>query len=108
MIVRRKLPKNTRHLNVDGLEGWLYDIPCELGRPYTMFLYWDGALYKVQLIYPDPGQLPDDIHKTHYLAEGIICLNKSIGYPKLDDAYARSMLFATGLTILQMTGSFPF
>ncbi len=108
VIVRRKLPKSTRLLPMNGLNGWVYDIKCEMGNPYTMFLYWDGSLYKVRLMYPDPGQLPDNPHKHHYLREGVICLTKSIGYPKLEDAYAKSVLFATGWSVLQATGSFPF
>lgn len=107
-IVRRKLPKNTRSLSVDGVNGWLYEITCEFGRPYTMFVYWDGSMYKVQLIYPDPGQIPDDVHKHHYLRNGVICLTKSIGYRNLEDAWAKSVLFATGWTALQETGSFQF
>jgi hypothetical protein len=107
-IVRRKLPKNTRLLSAGGVDGWVYEITCEFGRPYTMFLFWDGSLYKARLMYPDPGQLPNDVHTHHYLRNGVICLTKSIGYPRLEDAYAKSILFATAWTTLQETGSFDF
>jgi hypothetical protein len=107
-IVRRKLPQNTRLLSVGGVDGWVYEITCAFGHPYTMFLYWDGSLYKVRLLYPDPGQLPDDVHKHHYFRNGVICLTKSIGYPRLEDVYAKSVLFATAWTALQETGSFEF
>jgi hypothetical protein len=107
-IVRLKLPEGTKLLTIGGVSGWLYQIICEFGYSYTMFLFWDGSLYKVRLIYPDPGQLPDDVHKHHYFRGGIICLTKNIGYPRLEDAYGKSVLFATAWTTLQKTGSFEF
>lgn len=107
-IVRRKLPSNTRFLAVGGTEGWVYDLVCEFGNQYTMFVYWDGSMYKVKMVYPDPGSLPDDVHKHHYFRNGVICLTSSVGYARLEDAYAKSVLFATAWSAFQETGEFEF
>lgn len=107
-IVRRKLPKNTRFLSAGGVDGWAYEITCAFGNPYTLFVYWDGSLYKVKMLYPDPGQLPANVHTHHYFDNGVICLSHSIGYSRLEDAYAKSVLFVTAWSAFQETGEFVF
>lgn len=107
-IVRQKLPPNTQQVSVRGFDGWMYEVTCQFGFDYTLFLYWDGSLYKVRMVLPEPDAIPDSPHKSHYFDNGVICLTQSIGYPRLQDAYAKSVLFVTAWSGLQVTGQFEF
>ncbi len=103
----RKLPANTRFLVVDGVPGWLYTITDEFGRSYTMFLYFDGSLYQVKVVWPEvEGRY--DPHRGHLFRDGRICLGPNGGLPTLEQAYAKSVLWANGFTVFERTGIFPF
>jgi len=106
-IAARKLPPNTRFMVVDGVPGWMYTIRDQFGRPYTMFLYFDGSLYQVKVVFPEvEGKY--DPHHGHLFRDGRICLGPNGGLPSLEQAYAKSVIWATGFTVFQLTGHFPF
>jgi hypothetical protein len=107
-IVRDKFPPGTTQEHVGGVTGWMYDITSDLGDDYVMFAFWDGSMYKVKMVLPDPENVPP-AHYAHYFREnGVICLANSIGLPTLEQAFAKSVLFATAWSWFQETGEFHF
>jgi hypothetical protein len=109
--VRRKLPRNTREMKTrEGVTGWHYSFDCELGRRFEMFVYFDGDYYQVKVIEPQLESHWRSPHTGHLYANGNICFGKgfSNGRPTLEAAYAKSVLWATGISIALKTGKFPF
>ena len=106
-IVAAKLPRNTTEMTVSGITGWRYSITSQLKDRYKMFTYFDGSLYQVMVIDPDvAGRY--GIHDTHLFGDGKICLNQERGYPTLEQAFAKSVLWANGFSIFLKTNIFPF
>lgn len=106
-VVAQKLPSNTKEINVSGVTGWVYNITSELGDPYTMFLYNDGSLYQVKVVFPEvEGRYGQ--HDAHLFQDGSICFGDGGGLPTLEQAYAKSVLWATGFSAFLRTGNFPF
>lgn len=105
-VVAQKLP-NAQEMQINGVTGWVYEITSEVGDTYTMFIFNDGSLYQVMVLFPEvAGQYsPSD---GHLFPNGCICLNEEHGYPTLEKAYAKSVLWATGFSIYVRTGQFPF
>ncbi len=94
-------------MEIDDVEGWLYDIVDECGEEYTLFVYHDGSMYQVKVVYPEvEGQY--DPHHGHLYPDGTICLSDEGGVSKLEYAYAKSVLWANGFTIFLQTEEFPF
>jgi len=106
-IVRDKFPPGTTLETIDGVHGWLYGFKSEFGDDYTMFVFWDGTLYKVKMVYPDPREVMD-AHTSHYFENGVICLRSGIGFARLDHAFATSVSFANGWSVRAETGRFPW
>lgn len=52
-VVVRKLPPNAQEMNISGVTGWVYEITSELGDHYTMFIFNDGSLYQVMVLFPE-------------------------------------------------------
>lgn len=106
-IVAQKLPSSAQEMNVSGVTGWVYDITSELGDTYTMFIFNDGSLYQVMVLFPEvAGRYSPN--EGHLFSNGCICLNEEHGYPTLELAYAKSVLWATGFSVYVRTGQFPF
>ncbi|MEX6777919.1 hypothetical protein [Limnospira fusiformis] len=105
-VVVRKLPPNAQEMNISGVTGWVYDITSELGDHYTMFIFNDGSLYQVMVLFPEvAGRY--SVTEGHLFPNGCICLNEEHGYRSLEQAYAKSVLWATGFSIYARTGNFP-
>lgn len=105
--VERRFPSNTRRVTFDGVPGWSYSIVAELGRTFDFFAYFGGK-YVVMCVNPKVD-LSDTGHKTHIMPSGSLCLAPPQAWPKtLEEAYARSVLWATGFDIYLETGVFPF
>jgi hypothetical protein len=104
-IVASKFPSNVREINHNGTIGWIYSITSELGDPYSLFAYHDGSFYQVLVILPAvAGQY--GAHDGHLFSDGRICFGDSGGLPTLEQAYAKSVLWATGFSIFLRTGNF--
>ncbi|MEM8723244.1 MAG: hypothetical protein AAGE84_28825 [Cyanobacteria bacterium P01_G01_bin.39] len=106
-IAARFLPENTQEIQFNGFTGWLYQIQCELGNQYQMFAYNDGELYQVMVVFPDVAGKYNE-HNAHLYNDGRICFRSQGGLPTLQDAYAKSALWANGFSIFLKTGLFPF
>lgn len=105
--IHQKFPPNTRPLTVEGIQGWYYKFVNELTDQYEMFVYYDGSLYQVQIAFPEvTGQY--GVHDAHLFNDGRICFGDEGGMPTLEQAYAKSVLWANGFSIFQQTGLFPF
>lgn len=107
--VDAKLPASTRHLKVDGVRGWLYPVSSELGDPFQLFLYFDGAGYQVKVVAPEvEGRF--DPHACHLLPDGRICLSDEAGrgMPSIEAAYARSVVWCNGFSVFLRDEQFPF
>ena len=110
-IVARYLPANTRELVTDeGIVGFLYSFDTELKDRFTLFAFFDGSNYQVQVVKPEIEEYFKDPHTGHLFSDGRICfgVNYSCGMPSLREAYAKSVLWANGMSIALKTGQFPF
>ena len=109
--VKKKLPANTKEVKPsDGMTGWIYRFQCELGKDFTMMVFFDGAFYQVQVLEPKLERKWHNPHTGHIFSSGLICLGADYdsGMPTLESAYAKSTLWATGISIALKTGKFPF
>jgi hypothetical protein len=107
--VAAKLPQNTRYCVVDNVPGWLYRITSELGDEYTLYLFHDGSGYQVKVVFPEvEGRY--NPHDGHLFADGRICWGApvGVGLKTLEQAYAKSVLWASGFSVFLRTGRFPF
>jgi hypothetical protein len=110
-IVRRYMPNNTKSLITDeGISGWVYSFTCEFGDNYIMFAYYDGNYYQVSVIEPKVEGKWNSAHTGHIFSSGKICFRNKFdsGLPSLQDAYSKSVLWATGLSVAKRTEHFPF
>lgn len=105
-VVAQKLPPTAQEMTVNGVTGWVYDITSEVGDAYTMFIFNDGSLYQVMVLFPEVAGRYSPVD-GHLFPNGCICLNEEHGYPTLEQAYAKSVLWATGFSIYIRTGNFP-
>lgn len=102
---RTAMPQ-AREITVGATTGFAYEFDCEYGTHYVLFAWFDGARYKVKLVEPEleRGELG---HATHLYHDGTLCLDPaSLGLPSLADAYAKSVIWATGHSIYRQTGTF--
>lgn len=109
-VVGEKLPRSASHVQVDGVSGWFYSFESELADEYTMFVYWEYAtgLYKVKLVFPEVEMSNLDPHRQHLFSDGNICLATAVGLPTLEQAYAKSVLFANAWSFHERGYGFPF
>ncbi len=106
-IVNQKFPNNTNFFEVDGISGWFYTIYDEFSERYEMFAYHDGSVYQVKVVYPEvEGKYSP--HNGHLYSDGRICFGTSDGMPSLEQAYAKSVLWANGFTAFKESGLFPY
>ena len=105
-----RLPSTASHVVVDGVSGWFYTFTSELADEYTMFVYWESAtgLYKVKLVFPEVNMSSLDPHRQHLFSDGNICLANAVGLPSLEQAYAKSVLFANAWSFQERGHGFPF
>ncbi|BAY84681.1 hypothetical protein NIES267_41770 [Calothrix parasitica NIES-267] len=106
-IAAEYLPANTQEMQFNGVTGWLYQIQCQLENQYLMVAYYDGELYQVMVVFPDVAGKYDQ-HDGHLYDDGRICFGSEGGLPTLQDAFAKSVLWATGFSIFLQTGQFSF
>lgn len=106
-LAEGRLPPSTRYLKVDGVAGWLYAVTSELGDPFRLFLYFDGAGYQVRLVEPRLEERPD-AHASHLLPDGRLCLSPEAGsgMASLEAAYARSVVWCNGFSRFLRSGQF--
>jgi hypothetical protein len=107
-IARRFLPSNTTTRVLDGTTYWTYQFQCEFRNRYVMAAFFDGREYQVRVLEPDvTGRF--SVHHGHLFDDGRICLSPPAnGAASLQDAYAKSVVWASGFSIMQHTGKFPF
>ena len=105
---KQYLPPSTTERTVDGVVYWTFQIRCQLGRPYTMTAYFDGREYQVRVLEPDViGKF--SVVDGHVNKDGRLCLSPpNNGAESLAEAFSRSTIWATGFSIMQETGKFPF
>lgn len=106
-VVAQYLPSNTQEMKSKNVTGWLYEITCALGQRYTMFVYNDGDLYQVMVLFPEVAGKYNQ-HNAHLFNDGRICFGSEGGLPTLQQAYAKSVLWATGFSTFLKTGQFQF
>ncbi len=107
-FARGKMPRNTVEVVSDGCTGFKYDIKCELGKQYKLFAYFNGSRYRVMVVSPEVerGELG---HESHVLPDGSLCLEPTVqGCRTLEQAFAKSVLWANGYSLYLESGQFPF
>jgi len=113
LVVSNKFPRGTQRLVVTGVDGWLYDVKCESGNKYTFFTYYDDidGYYKTKVVEPFVEKKWRNMHTGHIYTNTVrLCLSTDYngGAPTLETAFARTVLWANGFSLLQKTGTFPF
>ena len=105
-----KMPAGTKRIKSrDGTEGWLYGFKCSaVGRYYKMFGYWDGSSYQVLVLEPALETKWKNVHSGHLHADGSICFGIGGGRPTLESAFAKSVIWASGMSVALGSGQFPF
>ncbi|WP_156046154.1 hypothetical protein [Herbidospora cretacea] len=83
------MPRNTVFTDQAGARGWRYSIQTSRGRAYTLFAYFDGHDYQVNMLAPEL----DGFTGAHLFPGGRIRLGDS-GVASLEEAYAKSVLWA--------------
>lgn len=105
---KSKMPRNTLEVKSDGCIGFKYDITCELGNTYKLFAYFNGSRYRVMVVAPEVERGPVG-HHSHVLTDGSLCLEPTVqGCRTLEQAFAKSVLWANGYSIYLHTGKFPY
>ncbi|WP_157519685.1 hypothetical protein [Herbidospora daliensis] len=94
------MPRNTVFVERDRARGWMYSFQTGRGRAYTLFAYFDGRDYQVNVIAPE-------LTGIHILPGGRIRLGDS-GPASLEEAYAKSVLWAAGMDAALAGRSAPF
>lgn len=109
-IVKAKFPRNTQRFEVNGIIGWYYSFQDEFKKKYDMFTYFDGTAYQVKVVFPVVEGKYKSIHDCHLYRDGRICFGTQYagGLPSLENAFAKSVLWANGFTIFEQTGQYPF
>jgi hypothetical protein len=110
-IARQFMPSNTREVALkEGVTGYSYAFTTELGDDFVLFAYFDGASYQVRVLKPEVEARFRSAQTGHLFSDGRICFgaNYGSGMPTLRDAYAKSVLWANGMSIAIRTGHFPF
>ena len=108
-FVRKSMPSRTKEVSINNIVGWSYQITCEFGNEYTLFLYFDGSRYQVKCVFPEVEGKNYEIHKHHLFPDGRLCLDPtSQGAPSIDYAYAKSVIWATGFSGFEASGKFHF
>lgn len=107
-LVQTYLPAGTELIEQDGVPGWIYDFQDEVGQWWQMFLFHDGSLYQVQVVSPELDGQGYNVHNAHLFSDGRICLSALGGVHDLRQAYAKSVLWASGFSVFRTTGQFPF
>lgn len=105
------LPSNTVELTTkEGIHGFVYSLDTEYGDRYTLFAYFDGSNYQVQVVSPEVEERFNSQHTGHVFKNGRICFgnNYGCGMPSLREAFAKSALWANGMSVATRTGQFPF
>jgi len=107
-FAKSKMPQNTREVASDGCTGFKYDITCELGKKYQLFAYFNGSRYRVLVVTP---QVEGKAHVqlTKVFPDSSLCLEPTMtGCRTLEEAFAKSVLWANGYSVYELAGRFPF
>jgi hypothetical protein len=110
-IVRNKLPQDAYEASDGEVDGWVYAITNEFGDRYDLFLWHDANdnTYKVSLIEPRLGGTVG-VEECHLFEDGTLCLKQQggAGYRRLEDAYARSVVWTRGASCYRRGYGFQF
>jgi len=94
------LPQGYDRVEVEGINGWAYDVNTPLGYDFTFFIYWDRfqRVYRVRLIAPALERM-GLVHATHLYSDGHLCMSSnSNGERFFNNAYAKSVMWAHGIS----------
>lgn len=109
--VATRLPTHTVPASDGEIDGWLYHVTNEFGDRYDLFLWYESASssYLVSLIEPRLGGTVG-VEDCHLYQDGTLCLKREggPGYARLEDAYARSVLWTRGASCYRRGYGFQF
>lgn len=88
------MPRNTVFTDRAGARGWRYSIQTSRGRAYTLFAYFDGHDYQVNVLAPE--------------LDGFIGAHLFPGVASLEEAYAKSVLWAARMDAVLAGRPLPF
>lgn len=92
-------------------EGYHYKLTNAFHDTYELFIYYHSSyrVYRVALISPRLGG-EVNAHGCHLWPDGTICLTRKngSGYPSMEEAYAKSVLWTLGASLFQRGYGFQF
>ncbi len=104
--VVRKMPANTRLIQQDGRDIWIFKKNTELKILFEIAVYYDPDErgYCAQLISPQVENSWKNAHVGHLFSDGIICMGFSEPSMRsrhtLLEAYAKACFWAEGMSVM--------
>jgi len=109
--VRLHLPEDTMEVIEGDTAYFIYEFRCKAEQRYRMAAYFNGDGYEVKLLYPEyenDSELSG--HKGHLYSDGRLCITSpgEAHIATLTEAYARSVFWAQGFTVVRAGYDFPW
>ncbi len=116
----RQLPQGTLHTSqiphwpASQPDGWIVRTTVDTGDCFEYLLYWSPLhdQYRASLISPAIERFVGTAvtaHDLHLYPDGTMCITDRIGSPTLESAYARAVLWCTGVAwSIRNEQPFPF
>ena len=107
-LALQKMPAGTRSHVLGHRRGWLYEVTTAHGDQFQFFAFFqpNASSYRVKVTSPDLTQHRGQ--RCHLFEDGFICLSHGGTMRGLEDAYAKSCLWAAGFSVFLRRGTFPF
>ncbi len=106
-VAEQRFPDGAWREAVGDIEGWYYGFTSPQGDEYLMFTCFDGSLYRVHMVRPEPTRAASANVNHLFRENGLLCLNAEHGYRRLEEAFARSVAFGAAFSEFERTGRWP-
>lgn len=104
--VARKMPNNTRLVQMEGRDIWIFKKNTELRVQFEIAIYYDSDErgYCAQVLSPEIENSLKGVHVGHLFSDGVICMGYSEPSMRarhtLIEAYAKACLWAEGMAVM--------
>jgi hypothetical protein len=104
MDVARYLPSNTRLVQAEGRDIWIFTKQTEMFIEFEIAIYYDldERGYCAQLVRPDIENAWKNAHVGHVFFDGVICFGGDSMRTRrtLREAFAKACLWSEGMAIM--------
>ena len=103
----QKMPSGTqRWTSPDGTKGLLWSICTEVGDRFVFFTFKRSDGWQSLVVEPAVERHFQNPETGHLFSDGRLCFGEQLD--ELEEAYAKTVLWANGFAILLRTGVFPW